>query len=195
MKKKEVFLRQLIGIRSYLLNKIYTYKIEIKRFEISRIGRRGVTHFNERIQFLENLIATNKKLLDEEEKSPGYLERMKNKYLDGEKAHKKLQKIQPLLKPLDYKTYAKNICRDYDIEHIKKSNKFWEKAIVDAFDERKQYRVKEIRIELLKKKVENLTLKATKLKEFINEEFKKLNREENRNLFELFENMKNNKNG
>ena len=184
MKKKEVFLRQLMGIHSYWLNKIYTYKIEVKKFEISRIGSRGVTRFNERIQFLERLIVTNKKLLDKEEKSPGYMERMKNESLYGKKAHKKLQKIQPLLKPLDYETYAKNIRRNYDIDHVKKSIKFWEKAIVDTFDEREKYRVKEIRIEQLKKKVENLTLKATKLKEFINEEFKKLNREENRNLFE-----------
>jgi len=189
-KRKEAFLEVLKGIQSYWLSKIYNYKERIRRFEISSSQRTFKEKFNERLQFFENEIAIKRRLLDEEEKSPGYMERMRDKSLFGEKRHKELQKIQPLLKPLDYKTYAEITYRNYDIEHAKKSIENLGKAIVEMFDERERYSVWEIKIEKLTIKVEKLMSKVQKLKEFINEESKKLNRKKNKDLFDLFENMK-----
>jgi len=186
--KKWAFLGYLNKIKSFLVRKIWDYKIEIDRLKSELFhAKKIIERFPEKKQLYKSVIKMDTNYFKQEKKTPGSLYKIRDVLLEKSKLnHSKDPESRRKNEDRLFQYYNKDFL-EKEIDHLNN-------AIVEEFEITEDAKIKRVdlsyQIEVLEKKLNDLTHNAKIIKNFIDKEMKKIKDERNQNLISLFDKIR-----
>ena len=186
--KKWAFLGYLNKIKSFLVRKIWDYKIEIDRLKSELFhAKKIIERSPEKKHLYKSVIKMDTNYFKQEKKTPGSLYKIRDVLLEKSKLnHSKDPESRRKNEDRLFQYYNKDFL-EKEIDHLNN-------AIVEEFEITEDAKIKRVdlsyQIEVLEKKLNDLTHNAKIIKNFIDKEMKKIKDERNQNLISLFDKIR-----
>lgn len=192
LKRKLAVLNGLKRIKSYWIHKLHKYSDEFDKIIFDVEFNPNILNeerFLKKVRDSESQIIKYKNALDQEEKSPGFIENSRTQVLavtsklvrrDLTKSYQKLSDSERLIlnTPLISKKYCEEKIANLEI------------GVVKLYDRRAELRSKELRVETLRKKGKKVLSRIRKMDDLLGEEYKEVRQERNSKLIDLLDKMK-----